>query len=60
MSIQYNVPTQVIEKFKERGKNLAFLAGKKDGDITTVTHIIIPAQRKFQSDIDFGKYQISI
>lgn len=55
MVVQYNIPNQVIEKFKERGKTLAFLAGHKDGDLITVTHLIIPTQNEFRTDIDQGK-----
>ena len=56
MDVLYNVPNQVIEKFMEQGKKLAFLAGKKVGDITTVTHIVIPIQHEFQTDTEHGKY----
>ena len=55
MAVQFNFPNQVIEKFMERGKKLAFLAGQKHDDITTITHIIIPVQREFQPDSQHGK-----
>ena len=57
MVVQYNVPNQVIEKFKERGKNLAFLVGHKDGDLITVSHLIIPTQNEFRTDIDRGNFK---
>ena len=58
MVVQYNIPNEVIEKFKERGKNLAFLVGHKDGDLITVSHLIIPTQNEFRMDVDQGnKYQ---
>ena len=61
MVVQYNVPNKVIENFKERGKNLAFLVGHKDGDLITVSHLIIPTQNEFRTDIDGGKlFYISI
>ena len=56
MVVQYFVPNQVIEKFKERGKELAFLAGHKDGDCVTVSHIIFPNQHEFRLDSEYGKY----
>ena len=56
MIAQFNVPNQVIQKFMERGKNLAFLAGHKDGVNITVSHIILPIQREFLLDKEYGKY----
>ena len=52
--IEYKIPSQVIEKFMERGqtihsKTLAFLAGTKDGNTITVSHIIIPTHQEKQS-----------
>ena len=60
MVVQYNVPKGVIEKFKERGKKLAFLAGQKDegGKIVTVSHLIVPIQQEFRPDTEYGKYKI--
>ena len=54
MAVQYNVPNQVIEKFMERGKKLGFLAGHKNGNVITVSHLIIPIQQEFRPDIDHG------
>ena len=54
MVVQYKVPNQVIEKFKERGKSLAFLAGHKDDHLVTVSHLIIPSQNEFRTEIDQG------
>ena len=55
MVLQYLIPNQFIEKFKERGKpKLAFLAGHKDGNLITVSHLIIPTQNEFRTDIDRG------
>ena len=48
------IPNQVIEKFMEHGNKLGFLAGKKDGDITKVTHLVIPIQKKIQTDTELG------
>ena len=56
MVVQYNIPNEVIEKFKERGKQLAFLAGQKEGNSVTVSHIIFPIQHEYQPDRNFGKY----
>ena len=56
MVVQYNIPNEVIEKFKERGKQLAFLAGHRDGNIITVSHIIFPNQYEYRIDSEFGKY----
>ena len=60
MVVQYNIPKEVIEKFKERGKELAFLAGQKDeaGKIVTVSHLIFPIQQEFRADTEYGKYKI--
>ena len=55
MVVQYNIPNEVIEKFKERGKLLAFLAGNRDGNVITVSHIIFPNQHEFRIDSEFGK-----
>ena len=55
MVVQYLIPNQFIEKFKERGKpTLAFLAGHKDGNLITVSHLIIPTQNEFRMDVDQG------
>ena len=56
MVVQYLIPNQFIEKFKERGKptTLAFLVGHKDGDLITVSHLIIPTQNEFRTDVDRG------
>lgn len=48
------IPDQVIEKFMEHGNKLGFLAGKKDGDITKVTHLVIPIQKKYHPDTEHG------
>ena len=64
---QYIMPNIVIEKFLERAqtirrKTLAFLAGYKDGNIITVTHLIIPTEEKFKPPIwgfHSGKYFIN-
>ena len=61
MGVQYLIPQQFIEKFKERGRpKLAFLAGHKDGELLTVSHLIIPSQNEFRiHDDDPGNnYQI--
>lgn len=60
---QYIVPNNVIEKFLNRAqtirrKTLAFLAGIKDGNVITVTHLIIPTKQEFQLPIGIGKYYI--
>ena len=55
MVVQYNIPNEVIEKFKERGKLLAFLAGHRDGNVITVSHIIFPNQHEYRIDSEFGK-----
>ena len=55
MVLQYNIPNEVIEKFRERGKQLAFLAGHRDGNVITVSHIIFPNQHEFRIDSEFGK-----
>ena len=53
---QYIIPNNVIEKFLERAqtvrkKTLAFLAGQKEGNIITVTHLFIPTQQKYKPPI---------
>ena len=60
MVVQYNIPKEVIEKFKERGKELAFLAGQKDkaGKVVTVSHLIFPIQLEFRADTEYGNYKI--
>ena len=57
MVVRYNIPKEIIEKFKERGKELAFLAGQKDeaGKIVTVSHLIFPIQQEFRVDTEYGK-----
>ena len=55
MVVQYNIPNEVIEKFKERGKLLAFLAGHRDDNVITVSHIIFPNQHEYRIDSEFGK-----
>ena len=49
MVLEYHVPKQVIDKFTERGKNLAFLAGYIHEDSITVSHMIIPIQFESRS-----------
>ena len=59
MVVQYIVPNQVIEKFMERGKpKLAFLAGQTngDGDVITVSHLVIPTQHEFRPESELGEY----
>ena len=60
MGVQYLIPEQFIEKFKERGKpTLAFLAGQKDGNIIKVTHLIIPTLHQLATYNKYnGKYFI--
>ena len=58
MVLQFNVPEQVIEKFKETGKELGFLAGLEEGNLIIVSHLIIPTQHDFQTDTEYGKYSI--
>ena len=58
MVVQYIIPNEVIEKFKERGKKLAFLAGQKDIDIITISHIIFPIQQTFHPDFEQGNFNI--
>ena len=58
LDITYNVPQKVIETFMERAqmvhkKTLAFLAGHKDGNNVTVSHIIIPTTKE-QSETSKG------
>ena len=54
--VQFDIPKQVIEKFKERGKKLAFLTGQKDGDIITISHIIFPIQQTFHPGFEYGNF----
>ena len=56
MVVHYNIPKEVIEKFKERGKKLAFLIGQKAGDIITISHIIFPIQQTFHPDSEQGNF----
>ena len=58
--VQFDIPKQVIEKFKERGKKLAFLSGQKDGDITTISHIIFPIQQAFHPEFEQGNFITNI
>ena len=60
MVVQYNIPNEVIEKFRERGKQLAFLAGCKDGNSVTVSHIVFPIQHEYHPDSEFGKYSLIV
>ena len=58
LDITYNIPHKVIETFMERAqmvhkKTLAFLAGHKDGNNVTVSHIIIPTTKE-QSETSKG------
>ena len=56
MVVQYSIPNQFIEKLKARGKpTLSFLLGHKNGDLITVSHLIIPIQNEFRMDIEQGK-----
>ena len=62
MVVQYNFNDEVIEKYLERGKKLAFLVGHKDDrvDVITASHLIIPTQHDFQieSNTENGNYFI--
>ena len=57
MVVQYLVPNQVIEKFKERGKSsLGFLVGHSNGNVITVSHLVIPTQHEFRPESELGEY----